>query len=96
MENWVRQITMIMATQVNSFLASTRVSQNGMLLVLVAYITGVQRHNVVQLMESDLAFTMHVVVGVCMGCIDPANWVFQKFSLDETGGLYYTMQAIKS
>ena len=67
-----------------------------MLLVLVAYITGVQRHNVVQLMESDLAFSMHVVVGVCMGCIDPANWVFQKFSLDETGGLYYTMQAIKS
>ena len=47
-------------------------------------------------MEGDLAFSMHVVGGVCMGCIDPANWVFQKFSLDETGGLYYTMQAVKS
>ena len=57
-------------------------------IVLAAYITEVQRHNVVQLLEGDLAFSMHVVVGVCMGCIDPANWVFQKFSLDETGGLY--------
>jgi len=34
--------------------------------------------------------------GVCMECVDPTNWVFQKFSLDETGGLYYTMQAVQS
>ena len=59
-------------TQVNTFLVSIRVSQNGMLLVLVAYITGVQRHNVVQLMEGDLAFSMHVVVWCVYGVYRPS------------------------